>query len=174
MPRLARRPVVLEGRARHQQLLESASETKINPGHAWGYRPFQGVQIDAVINALLTDIRSRWRRCANALQILGHADVAPTARKDPGELFPFDYLAQADTAHGLWAEPDPAPGPPLAEQEVGAAVSDLQAGLTRLGYDSPPSGTYDAATTAIVTAFQRHWRPRNVDGVADGETQRTR
>jgi N-acetylmuramoyl-L-alanine amidase len=138
----------------------------VNPGHAWGYRPFPDVQIDAVI-ALLTDIRSRWR-VPNA-QILGHADVAPDRRKDPGELFPFDYLAQA--GHGLWAEPDPATGPPLAEQDEGAAVSDLQAGLTRLGYDSPPSGTYDAATTAIVTAFQRHWRPRNVDGVADGETR---
>lgn len=138
----------------------------VNPGHVWGYRPFPNVQIDAVI-ALLTDIRSRWR-VPNA-QILGHADVAPDRRKDPGELFPFDCLAQA--GHGLWTEPEPAPGPPLAEQAVGAAVFDLQAGLTRLGYDSPPSGTYDAATTAIVTAFQRHWRPRNIDGVADGETR---
>ena len=47
----------------------------------------------------------------------------------------------------------------------------LQAGLTRLGYDSPPSGAFDAATTTIVRAFQRHWRPARVDGVADGETR---
>jgi N-acetylmuramoyl-L-alanine amidase len=47
----------------------------------------------------------------------------------------------------------------------------LQAGLTRLGYDSAPSGTYDAATATIVRAFQRHWRQARVDGVADGETR---
>jgi N-acetylmuramoyl-L-alanine amidase len=47
----------------------------------------------------------------------------------------------------------------------------LQAGLTRLGYDCAPSGRYDAATAAIVRAFQRHWRQRLVDGVADGETR---
>ena len=47
----------------------------------------------------------------------------------------------------------------------------LQAGLTRLGYDCAPSGKFDAATTAVVTAFQRHWRPALVDGIADGETR---
>jgi N-acetylmuramoyl-L-alanine amidase len=50
-------------------------------------------------------------------------------------------------------------------------VFALQAGLTRLGYDSAPSGQYDAHTQTIVTAFQRHWRPERVDGVADGETR---
>ena len=47
----------------------------------------------------------------------------------------------------------------------------LQAGLTRLGYDSAPSGLYDARTTTNVMAFQRHWRPGQVDGIADGETR---
>ena len=47
----------------------------------------------------------------------------------------------------------------------------LQAGLTRLGYDCAPSGAYDDDTEIIVTAFQRHWRPTRVDGVADGETR---
>ena len=47
----------------------------------------------------------------------------------------------------------------------------LQAGLTRLGYDSAPSGKYDADTTTIVRAFQRHWRPEKVDGIADGMTR---
>ncbi|WP_333587515.1 peptidoglycan-binding domain-containing protein, partial [Phenylobacterium sp.] len=55
--------------------------------------------------------------------------------------------------------------------EAGAGVFALQAGLTRLGYDCPPSGRFDADTATIVSAFQRHWRPEQVDGVADGETR---
>jgi N-acetylmuramoyl-L-alanine amidase len=138
----------------------------VNPGPEWGYRPFPDPQVEAVI-ALLTDIRGRWRVLNG--QILGHSDVAPDRKEDPGELFPFKRLAEA--GHGLWAEPDPAPGPPLAEGDAGAAVLALQADLTRLGYDSPPSGTYDASTSAIIRAFQRHWRQRRVDGLADGDTR---
>ena len=64
-----------------------------------------------------------------------------------------------------------APGLPLEEGEAGAGVFALQAGLTRLGYDSAPSGKYDGATATIVRAFQRHWRPEKVDGIADGMTR---
>ena len=52
-----------------------------------------------------------------------------------------------------------------------AAVFALQAGFTRLGYDSAPSGRFDAHTAAVVRAFQRHWRQERVDGIADGETR---
>jgi N-acetylmuramoyl-L-alanine amidase len=138
----------------------------VNPGHEFGYRAFPEAQIASVIE-LIADIRSRWG-VADA-RILGHADVAPDRKEDPGELFPWRQLAEA--GHGLWAEPASAPGPPLAEGEEGTGVFALQAGLARLGYDSPPSGRFDAATAAIVRAFQRHWRPRLVDGVADGETR---
>ena len=55
--------------------------------------------------------------------------------------------------------------------DEGTGVFALQAGLTRLGYDIAPSGRFDEATAIIVTAFQRHWRPARVDGVADGETR---
>ena len=47
----------------------------------------------------------------------------------------------------------------------------LQAGLGRLGYDLPASGAFDPPTTTVVQAFQRHWRPEGVDGVADGESR---
>ena len=77
----------------------------------------------------------------------------------------------AEAGHGLWAEPAPAPGAPLAQGDVGPGVFALQAGLTRLGYDSAPSGSYDAGTATIVCAFQRHWRQEQVDGVADGATR---
>jgi len=140
----------------------------VNPGHDFGYRPFPQVQIDAVI-ALVADIRSRWQIDDN--RILGHSDVAPARKIDPGELFPWKQLAEA--GHGVWAEADPAPGDPLVEGAEGVGVFALQAGLTRLGYDCAPSGRFDQATREIVSAFQRHWVQARWDGVADGLTRAT-
>jgi N-acetylmuramoyl-L-alanine amidase len=138
----------------------------VNPGHEFGYRAFPPAQVEAVI-ALVADIRTRWS--VEDGRIVGHSDVAPDRKDDPGELFPWKQLAQA--GHGLWVEPAPAPGAALAEGEESAGVFALQAGLTRLGYDCAPSGVYDAHTTAVVRAFQRHWRQDRIDGIADGETR---
>ena len=137
-----------------------------NPGHEFGYAPFPDVQIGAVIE-LLTDIRSRWTK--PDARILGHSDVAPGRKRDPGELFPWKQLAQA--GHGIWAEPAPAPGAALKAGDKGTGVFALQAGLTRFGYDCAPSGDYDGETAVIVQAFQTHWRPAKADGEADGETR---
>ncbi len=142
----------------------------VNPGHEWGYRPFPDDQIEAVIG-LLDAIRGRW--AVPDSRILGHSDVAPVRKTDPGELFPWRRLAEA--GHGLWFDPEPeriaALGAPLGPGDQGAGVFVLQAGLHRLGYELPPSGAYDEPTTLVVTAFQRHWRPERVDGIADGETR---
>jgi N-acetylmuramoyl-L-alanine amidase len=138
----------------------------VNPGHEFGYRAFPAPQIATLIG-LLDEIRGRWS--VPDARIIGHSDVAPQRKQDPGEMFPWARLAQA--GHGLWIEPPAAPGAPLGEGDEGTGVFALQAGLTRLGYDSAPSGRYDAATAIIVTAFQRHWRPARVDGIADGETR---
>ncbi len=138
----------------------------VNPGHEHGYRAFPGTQVAAVI-ALLTDVRSRWTVPDGF--ILGHSDVAPERKEDPGELFPWRALH--DAGHGLWAEPIAAPGEPLGEGDEGVGVFALQAALHRLGYDSPPTGRYDARTRVLITAFQRHWAPHRIDGVADGETR---
>ncbi len=138
----------------------------VNPGHEFGYRPFPDAQIGAVID-LLAEVRSRWS--IDDDRLLGHSDVAPDRKEDPGELFPWKRLAEA--GHGLWVEPAAAPGAPLTLGDDGPGVFAFQAGLTRLGYDCAPSGRYDAATATIVRAFQRHWRQERVDGVADGETR---
>ena len=138
----------------------------VNPGEEHGYLPFPDAQIEALLD-LLAGLRSRWA-IADA-EIVGHSDVAPERKTDPGPLFPWKRLAEA--GHGLWAEPAPAPGPSLREGEDGPGVFLFQAGLSRLGYDCPPSGAFDAATRTIVQAFQRHWRPEQVDGVMDGETR---
>ena len=138
----------------------------VNPGHEFGYRPFPDVQIDAVIE-LIEDIRTRWDIPDE--RIIGHADVAPERKEDPGELFPWRRLAEC--GHGYWVEPAPAPGMGLVDGDTGPGVFALQAGLAKLGYDSVTSGTYDAATAAIVRAFQRHWVQSRFDGVADGATR---
>ena len=138
----------------------------VNPGHEFGYRPFPEAQI-AAVTALVADVRGRWM--IEDSRIVGHSDVAPERKDDPGELFPWKRLAEA--GHGLWVEPPAAPGAPLGEGEEGPGVFALQAGLTRLGYDCAPSGKFDAHTTAVVRAFQRHWVQSRFDGVADGKTR---
>ncbi|GGZ28671.1 N-acetylmuramoyl-L-alanine amidase [Asticcacaulis endophyticus] len=147
----------------------------VNPGHEFGYRDFPPEQIEALV-LLLDDIRDRWDIPDH--RILGHSDVAPERKEDPGELFPWAYLAQR--GHGLWVEPDLPPakpsgesvmGPPLDISDVGLGVFSLQSALGKLGYNILAGGPYDDQTKAIVTAFQRHWRPENIDGRADAETR---
>ena len=144
----------------------------VNPGHEFGYRDFPEVQIDAVIR-LIGDIRSRWT--IPDARIIGHSDLAPDRKQDPGERFPWKRLA--GEGHGLWFEPAPerieALGAPLGVGDEGLGVIVLRAGLHRLGYGLQPGGDYDEATKLTVEAFQRHWRPATVDGVADGETRAT-
>lgn len=138
----------------------------VNPGHEWGYRPFPEDQIAAVIG-LVSDIRSRW--IVEDQDIVGHSDVAPDRKEDPGELFPWDRLHRA--GHGLWTEKAQAPGGALGPGSEGLGVLALQGGLRRLGYELAPDGRYEAGTESRVRAFQRHWRQDRVDGVADGETR---
>lgn len=147
----------------------------VNPGHEFGYRDFPQAQIDAVIG-LLDGIRGRWDIPDH--RILGHSDVAPARKTDPGERFPWQALAEA--GHGLWVEPDLPPakpsgesvmGPPLDIGDTGPGVFALQGALGKLGYDILPGGPYDEESKAIVTAFQRHWVQSRVDGKADALTR---
>ena len=77
----------------------------VNPGHEFGYRPFPEAQIAAVIE-LVAEIRTRWT--IEDSYIVGHSDVAPDRKQDPGELFPWKRLAEA--GHGYWVEVPAAPG----------------------------------------------------------------
>ena len=142
----------------------------VNPGHEFGYRDFPEVQITALI-ALIADIRSRWS-IADA-RIVGHSDTAPDRKQDPGELFPWKSLAEA--GHGLWFDPAPervaALGADLSLGDEGLGVIVLRSGLHRLGYGVKPGGEYDDETRLTIEAFQRHWRPDRIDGIADGETR---
>jgi N-acetylmuramoyl-L-alanine amidase len=144
----------------------------VNPGHEFGYRDFPAAQIDAVI-ALVADIRTRWT--IPDARIIAHSDLAPDRKQDPGELFPWKRLA--GEGHGLWFEPAAeriaALGGMLQKGDEGLGVLVLRSGLHRLGYGLTPAGAYDDELVSVVRAFQRHWRPARVDGVADGETRAT-
>jgi N-acetylmuramoyl-L-alanine amidase len=139
----------------------------VNPGHEFGYRDFPAAQIDAVIG-LLDGIRERWDIPDH--RILGHSDIAPARKEDPGERFPWAELAAH--GHGLWVTPDMPPegtlGPPLGLGETGLGVFSLQSALGKLGYNILAGGPYDGETATIVTAFQRHWLPEQIGTTLEG------
>jgi N-acetylmuramoyl-L-alanine amidase len=140
-----------------------------NPGHGWRYDDFSKAQIAAVI-ALGRDILAR--NPIPASRVLGHSDVAPMRKDDPGEKFPWDRLAAAGI--GVWVEPHPiTPGVALTVGDEGPQVRALQAQLAQYGYGVPVTGHYDETTKGVVTAFQRHFRPARVDGMADVSTLAT-
>jgi N-acetylmuramoyl-L-alanine amidase len=138
----------------------------VNPGHEFGYPDFPERQIAAVV-ALCADILGRRRIRPD--RVLGHSDVAPARKRDPGEKFPWQRLA--DAGIGLWVEsPAMRTGAVLEPSARGDAVTELQRSLAAYGYGIEPTGTYDAATADVVTAFQRHFRPALVDARADPST----
>lgn len=140
----------------------------VNPGHEFGYREFPAVQIDALI-ALLKDIASRHEVMPG--NYVGHSDVAPLRKEDPGELFPWRRLHAAGFGRWWAADFKVAPSAPtLRAGERGGAVLELQVALDKIGYAIEGSGIYDSHTEAAVRAFQRHWRQDQVDGVSDAET----
>ena len=138
----------------------------VNPGHEHGYRPFPEAQM-AALERLAGDIVRR--RGIAPRRVVGHSDIAPARKRDPGELFDWPRLARAGV--GLWPDvPGPVPAAPaLRPGSRGPAVSAMQSALAAWGYDLHASGEYDAATETVATAFQRHFRPRRIDGAWDNE-----
>jgi N-acetylmuramoyl-L-alanine amidase len=117
----------------------------VNPGHEFGYRAFPAAQMDALI-ALAGDIAGRHPIAAR--NIVGHSDIAPARKTDPGELFDWQRLAAVGL--GLWPE---------AED---GDLQNIEAMLADYGYDTNDAG-------AALTAFQRHFRPARIDGMPDIE-----
>ncbi len=123
----------------------------VNPGHEFGYRPFPEDQMQAVL-VLSADIVGR--HDISPLNVIGHSDLAPDRKQDPGEL--FDWKRLAENGVGLWVE-------------AGNATPPDEAGywqaLHEIGYGE------EASPAFITAAFQRHWRPDGVTGQADIETR---
>ena len=119
----------------------------VNPGHEFGYREFPPPQM-AALKELAVKILDR--HPIPARNVVGHADVAPARKTDPGEL--FDWAGLAAAGIGLWPDGDVSDGDPA---EVPAMLSDYG---------------YDVTDAAAITAFQRHFHPESLDGSADAET----
>ena len=119
----------------------------VNPGHEWGYRAFPALQMASVCELCLGILA---RHAIPAVNVVGHSDVAPDRKQDPGEL--FDWRGLAANGVGIWPE------------DGAGAVDDVPGALAAIGYPVP-----DVATT--VRAFQRRWRPGQVTGEADAGTR---
>ncbi|MDX2141888.1 MAG: N-acetylmuramoyl-L-alanine amidase [Rhodospirillaceae bacterium] len=132
-----------------------------NPGHDFGYRAFPRAQIEA-LTRLLKDIMAR--HGLNAEAVIGHSDIAPGRKIDPGELFPWQDLASAGL--GRW--------PRLAGTKHLIPTDQAYRLLSAIGYATPLSDEAGCdilgAPGDCIAAFQRHHRPRKIDGVLDSET----
>jgi N-acetylmuramoyl-L-alanine amidase len=139
----------------------------VNPGHDFGYPDFPLRQIAAVI-ALCKSIHTRHRIPVD--RVLGHSDVAPARKQDPGEKFPWELLSESYVGH--WVRPAPLTleGAGLKPGETSEGVRRLQRALRAYGYGIEETGSYGEQTQIVVTAFQRHFRQERVDGIADAST----
>lgn len=122
----------------------------VNPGHEFGYRPFPVVQIDALI-PLMQEITLRYKITRG--NVVGHSDVAPARKDDPGELFPWERLAKLRLA---------LPSPTKNLMDPHWTDAGFLLALERFGYEVTDP-------VAAVRAFQRRFRPANIDGIIDGE-----
>lgn len=124
-----------------------------HPGHLNGYRPFSDAQFDALVPLLARIVREHDIPRAN---VVGHSDIAPARKIDPGELFPWGRLAE----YGLCL-PTPAK---LERLDPFTNDAAFYLALERFGYDITDG-------IKAVEAFQRRWRPERIDGVIDGQVR---
>jgi N-acetylmuramoyl-L-alanine amidase len=125
----------------------------VNPGHGHGYRPFPEPQLGALA-PLVRDVMRRW--AIPAARVVGHSDVAPDRKLDPGERFPWQRLAAEGV--GVW---------PSAASTETLDPARARRRLSRIGYRIPRGPMGEALALA---AFQRHFRPERVDGRLDAAT----
>jgi N-acetylmuramoyl-L-alanine amidase len=141
----------------------------VNGGHEYGLPPFPDLQIDVVID-LCHGILSRWP--IPQTRIVAHSDIAPERKEDPGERFPWKYLAESGI--GLWPSEKPPVEPWMmhgaAAGDLGITVDGLREALATIGYKVERAGEFDEPLAAVVRAFQRRWRPVRVSGQGDVET----
>ncbi len=132
----------------------------VNPGHEFGYNEYPEAQIQALM-ALGTVLRRE--HPIPVERVLGHSDVAPARKRDPGELFPWDRLAK----HGLGIYADRSV---YINYSRALSIEDLQRDLSGIGYECPHSRILDEQSKYVIQAFQCHFRPTRCDGIPDAET----
>lgn len=137
-----------------------------NAGHPGGLPDFTDAQVASVIE-LCRNCGERWS--IRPERVLAHSDVAPIRKVDPGEKFPWGKLHAAGVGH--WVEPAPiGSGRFFQRGDSGQPIEALQSMLSLYGYATEISGEFCARTEGDVAAFQRHFRPDRVDGIADIST----
>jgi len=135
----------------------------VNPGHEFGYQPFPDVQVESLLT-LLEAIHARHH--IPAYGYVGHSDIAPGRKQDPGELFPWKRLVAE--GFGLWSSHDGSDTTVLAERgQKNANVMKFNQQLGIVGYHTGDLQSFDATTEFAVRAFQAHWRPEIVSGQID-------
>ncbi|GHF23009.1 N-acetylmuramoyl-L-alanine amidase [Kordiimonas sediminis] len=141
----------------------------VNPGHEFGYQDFTDKQMKRVLD-LVHDIRRR--HVIPDTGIVGHSDIAPDRKDDPGEKFPWQWLAAngvgiALSEGELPPETEHATEPYVTEASDAAQITAVQKQFTAIGYPLDPDGLYSPYMRSIVTAFQRRWRQSVVNGNID-------
>jgi N-acetylmuramoyl-L-alanine amidase len=136
----------------------------VNPGHEWGYRDFPVLQLAAVCDLCIGILA---RHAIPARNVVGHSDVAPDRKEDPGER--FDWQALAAHGVGLWPEDAVDLGTTGAIRDA-VTLRPVRAALGEIGYRVAPEGALDPALSGVLRAFQRHWRPEAITGQADDGT----
>tara|TARA_R110002126_G_scaffold291791_2_gene458533 strand:- start:62864 stop:63625 length:762 start_codon:yes stop_codon:yes gene_type:complete len=140
-----------------------------NPGHQGNYPDFPLAQMETVIN-LCQKCAKRWAIAPE--MVLAHSDIAPQRKEDPGEKFPWRSLFDSGVGH--WVEPSGAAGGRFFQRgDSGQPVEALQAMLGLYGYGVEITGNFDEHLEIVIKAFQRHFRPERVDGIADASTIET-
>jgi len=135
-------------------------------GGAPGWQPYPDAQIQTLV-LLLRDLVAR--HGVHPENIVGHSDIAPQRKTDPGPLFPWKQLAQAGI--GRWYDEAQAAANWVTLQRQGVPdAAWFQRQLARLGYACPQHGKLDRATRNVIAAFQMHYRPARYDGQPDAET----
>ncbi|WP_223455043.1 N-acetylmuramoyl-L-alanine amidase [Pseudomonas sp. GL-RE-19] len=132
-------------------------------GRVW--YPYSEDQVQSLI-VLLKDISKR--HGIKPRDIIGHSDIAPLRKLDPGPLFPWKRLAAEGL--GLWPNEQAVARQQMLFAEQLPSISWFQAQLARLGYASPQTGELDVATRHVIAAFQMHFRPARFDGTPDAQT----
>lgn len=132
-------------------------------GRVW--YPYTEDQVQSLI-VLLKDISKR--HGIQPREIIGHSDIAPLRKLDPGPLFPWKRLAAEGL--GIWPNEQSVARQQMLFAEQLPSISWFQAQLARLGYASPRTGELDVATRHVIAAFQMHFRPARFDGTPDAQT----
>lgn len=125
-----------------------------NLGHTFGPEPFPELQIKTLV-ALLGELTTLYAIPPH--RIVGHSDVAPLRKKDPGALFPWGILAHK--GFGLWPTALKMPIVPDLMSTL-----EIQRSLSKIGYSCPQTGTWDEVSQNVCLAFQQHFTPHELTG----------